>query len=274
MSTFTHEYERDKPTPVPSDELYPHLADLASALSFRLATERGRWLDYGTDDSTYRAFLEHATVDVAGVRWPGVAEGPSHPAFTYAPGTPCPAPTEAYDGVLSVQVLEHVEDVQQYLRDALRMLRGGGQLILTTHGAWEDHPCPLDLWRWTVDGLRLELNRAGFVVMECLPLTWGPRCMTQLAIRHLPQMRVPVPSLRHPRLWATSVAIRLAARLVRRNRALLNQFADRYFRGDPPADTTAILYSAMIAVARKPAQRREVGVGDGSQPCVWRSSGP
>jgi SAM-dependent methyltransferase len=59
-------------------------------------------------------------------------------------------------------VLEHVAEPQQYLREAWRVLRPRGQLLLSTHGNWQYHPDPHDYWRWTLEGLRYELEKAGF----------------------------------------------------------------------------------------------------------------
>jgi SAM-dependent methyltransferase len=66
------------------------------------------------------------------------------------------------DIVLSTQVLEHVPDPKQYLSEARRLLKGNGILILSTHGHFFYHPVPEDYWRWTHEGLRKEVGRAGF----------------------------------------------------------------------------------------------------------------
>ena len=73
------------------------------------------------------------------------------------------------DAVLSTQVLEHVADVQGYLREAFRLLRPGGLMFCSTHGSFILHRHPTDFRRWTVDGLRYELEGAGFVVERVEP---------------------------------------------------------------------------------------------------------
>jgi SAM-dependent methyltransferase len=75
----------------------------------------------------------------------------------------------AVDAVLSTQVLEHVADVQAYLREAYRVLRPGGLVFCSTHGAFILHRHPTDFRRWTIDGLRYELEQAGFVVERVEP---------------------------------------------------------------------------------------------------------
>jgi SAM-dependent methyltransferase len=66
--------------------------------------------------------------------------------------------------VLSTQQLEHVSDPASVLAEAHRVLRSSGRLLLSTHGVWVHHPDPLDLWRWTEEGLCTLIERAGFRV--------------------------------------------------------------------------------------------------------------
>lgn len=81
-----------------------------------------------------------------------------------------------YDVVASFQVLEHVWDLDRYLGEARRVLRPGGSLLLSTHGAWLYHPHPHDYRRWTAEGLRREVESRGFraLRMEAVvgPLAW------------------------------------------------------------------------------------------------------
>jgi SAM-dependent methyltransferase len=74
------------------------------------------------------------------------------------------------DVVVSTQVLEHVPDPRAYLLECRRILKPGGMLILTTHGYWEYHPQPTDLWRWTGPGLRKLVEASGFRVLDCTGL--------------------------------------------------------------------------------------------------------
>lgn len=68
----------------------------------------------------------------------------------------------SYDAILSTQVLEHVEDPAAYLREAWRILKPGGHIVITTHGYFYNHPCPVDYWRWTIEGLTYALKREHF----------------------------------------------------------------------------------------------------------------
>src|SRR5205823_2015302 len=52
------------------------------------------------------------------------------------------------------------------LSECLRVLRPGGRMLLSTHGVFPYHPDPVDLWRWTCEGLRREVEQVGFEVVR------------------------------------------------------------------------------------------------------------
>jgi SAM-dependent methyltransferase len=121
----------------------------------------GALLDYGCADMPYRAFFP------AGVKYVG-ADLPGNDAATLIlnPDGTVPASDESFDVVLSTQVLEHVRDPRVYLAECRRVVRPGGRLLLSTHGVFPYHPDPSDLWRWTCEGLRREVELAGFEIVR------------------------------------------------------------------------------------------------------------
>lgn len=79
-----------------------------------------------------------------------------------------PLPDNSFDIVLSVQVLEHVDDVNAYLAEANRLLKNHGLLLISTHGQWIWHPCPKDLRRWTIEGLSSVIEKSGFQLLDSM----------------------------------------------------------------------------------------------------------
>lgn len=73
---------------------------------------------------------------------------------------------EVFEAVLCVVVLEHVTDPLTVLKEFKRVTKKGGQVWLVTPLLWEEHQKPVDYYRFTSDGLRLLLDRAGLKVQE------------------------------------------------------------------------------------------------------------
>ena len=178
----------------------------------------GRVLDHGCADAPYRSFFASG-VDYVGADLPGnpVAD------VEIGPDGRLPLDDASFDAVLSTQVLEHVEDPGMHLAESFRVLRPGGRMLLSTHGIMVLHPDPVDLWRWTCDGLERIVGEAGFEV-ERFEGIMGP-VATGLFLQQegiLPRL----PAVLHPPLalvFQTMIAIadRLDSDAARRQNALV-----------------------------------------------------
>ena len=73
-----------------------------------------------------------------------------------------PVDDGAADVVLSTETLEHVPDPSAFLAEAFRVLRPGGQLMLTVPFAARWHYVPRDYWRFTPSALTMLLEGVGF----------------------------------------------------------------------------------------------------------------
>lgn len=139
----------------------------------RASRSSGVVVDYGSGTSPYREivapmFDRYVACDIV----PG--EGVD---VVLASDQRLPFDDGAVDCVLSVQVLEHVWDIDSYLRECRRVLKPGGRLVLSTHGTWLYHPHPTDYRRWTRDGLVRELAERGFEP-ESIQALVGPLAWT------------------------------------------------------------------------------------------------
>ncbi len=127
-------------------------------------------LDFGCGTRPYEPWFAAAGARYRGADIDGAPEVAVRPDGTLAAGD------GEYDLVASFQVLEHVWDIATYLREARRVLRAQGWLLLSTHGNWLYHPHPGDYRRWTAEGLRREVEDRGFrlVRMRAVvgPLAW------------------------------------------------------------------------------------------------------
>jgi len=152
------------------------LRTLRSAIRRTLADDRvslqgARVIDLGCGTRPYESLFA-----AAGAHYQG-ADIAGQPDITIRADGTVAAPDGQYDVVASFQVLEHVWDVATYLREARRLLKPGGWLLLSTHGTWLYHPHPGDYRRWTAEGLRREVEAHGFRLEKMLPVV-GPLAWT------------------------------------------------------------------------------------------------
>jgi SAM-dependent methyltransferase len=155
----------DRLNPRPSDRAYWHLKlvrdKLRSIASSALLPPGGKLLDYGCGNKPYHAVFSPKFKEYVGADLPG------NPAaeITTGPQGQIPSEDNSFDCVLSSEVMEHTEDPRFYLKEAHRVLKPGGSLVLSVPAIWVYHPDPIDYWRWTIAGLRHEIQRAGFEIV-------------------------------------------------------------------------------------------------------------
>jgi SAM-dependent methyltransferase len=79
-----------------------------------------------------------------------------HPKLTYTATDPhsFPVPDEAYDIVAAANVLEHVRKPWLWIKEAARVCRKGGYVIMVNPASWPYHEAPIDCWRVFPEGMR------------------------------------------------------------------------------------------------------------------------
>lgn len=149
--------------------------NLSSAVNTLSLTSQHRILDYGCATMRYRDLFP-ADADYVGADLPGNELA----KVLLEDDGRVPLPDASFDVIFSTQVLEHVEEPQLYLAECRRLLKPGGQLILSTHGQHVFHPCPHDYWRWTFMGLARSIKSAGFCVDNTIGVIGGIPASLQL----------------------------------------------------------------------------------------------
>lgn len=105
--------------------------------------------------------------DLARGKWTGMDFQPGNNVDVVADLHDLPANwTGRFTGILCSEVLEHVRNPTTALRELCRVLKPGGVAIFTTLTAFPIHGYPDDYRRWTGNGLRVDLEDAGFVEVE------------------------------------------------------------------------------------------------------------
>lgn len=235
------DYLRQRSIPHPGDgSLYLVSTDLRLALEQFRTDDNVRVLDFGCGGSPYRSLFANADymrADVPGAHGVDyIIQSDSHIA----------ASDKTFDIILSTQVVEHVRNTRAYFAECNRLLRPGGQLILSTHGTYEDHACPEDYQRWTAYGLCRDVQDAGFTVSKVLKLTTGPRAMLFFLGRGWLSAR----SLSYLACFFLPIKM-----MYRFGRSILHKLADRnlsaYRVVDDPTDSHVIYVGLLLSAVRQ-----------------------
>jgi len=168
-----------KTKPAYSHKDYLHLTDLNEFLKSNGSDEKLTMLDYGAGASPYRQYFPNADYRRADI------SGAESLYYKINQDSTISESDETFDLVLTTQVAEHVPNPDVYFKECFRLLKNGGRLILTTHGIWDEHGSPYDFQRWTGDGLRRDVAKAGFKRITIYKLTCGMRAGFQVFTRAL-----------------------------------------------------------------------------------------
>lgn len=160
---------------------YRHLIELRENVKRLIAEEiapgeKKIIADMGCGEMPYQSLLEPHVKEIYAVDLPG---NPKATHFVDLETNRTNIDDNAVDIVWSVMVLEHVADPDKYLAECKRILKPGGKLVLCTHGHWMFHPDPIDYWRWTSQGLKIEVERSGFFVERL----WGMMGLLSMSVQ-------------------------------------------------------------------------------------------
>ena len=130
----------------------------------------GLLLDIGCGQKPFRSFLapsRYIGLDMA--RFSGGMADAVPAADVFGDGAALPFRDSSLDTVVAFQILEHTAEPASVLREAHRVLRSGGAVIVTAPQSYPMHGVPYDFYRYTAHGLRHLLEAAGFTVGSIRP---------------------------------------------------------------------------------------------------------
>jgi ubiquinone/menaquinone biosynthesis C-methylase UbiE len=111
---------------------------------------RGVFLEFG--DPQYRHIFDHDGIE----RYDVLDVHPSAHVTIVGDLQHCPQIADnTYDVIVCTQVLEHVPNPFAAAGELHRILKPGGQLLLTVPAVYPYHAVPRDYWRFTKDSLDL-----------------------------------------------------------------------------------------------------------------------
>lgn len=96
-----------------------------------------------------------------------------------------------FDSVVSFEVLEHVFNLPEILKEINRVTKVSGLFLISVPFAWGEHEAPYDFARYTSFGITDILNENGFEVIEYEKTTTHFLTICQLFVSYLVQNIAP-----------------------------------------------------------------------------------
>lgn len=149
----------------------------------------GKLLDFGCGNKPYESLFnvtEYVGLDIGESGFPEEKS-----AEIFYDGITIPFPDNTFDSVLASEVFEHVFNLDEVLLELNRVLRKGGNILVTVPFVWFEHEIPYDFARYSSFGLQHVLKKAGFEIVTVEKTTNYLESVIQLFIAYLFNMVFP-----------------------------------------------------------------------------------
>lgn len=131
-----------------------------------LDTINGCVVDLGCGTSPYKENILKVAKEYIGVDWENSLHDQSNVDIFADLTKPLPIEDEYADTVVSFQVMEHLSEPNIFLREAFRILKKGGKILITVPFQWHINEEPHDYYRYTKNGLDHLFNEANFINID------------------------------------------------------------------------------------------------------------
>ena len=139
-------------------QLFKNIRSLAPRL-------KGRLLDFGCGRKPYEQLFtvdEYIGIDME-------QTGHEHTLSkvdVYYDGKTIPFPNEHFDSIFCSEVFEHIFNLDEVIPEIKRVLKRGGQILVTVPLCWNEHETPYDFGRYTSFGIKHVMEKHGFEATE------------------------------------------------------------------------------------------------------------
>jgi SAM-dependent methyltransferase len=136
---------------------------LAEAMRRYSKLLNGKLLDVGCGTKPYRSLFD--VDEYVGLDIDSESSRKRRIADFFYDGNLFPFPDNEFDSILCNQVLEHVFNPDDFLREINRVMKPGAKMVLTVPFVWDEHEQPYDYARYSSFGLNALLERNGLRVL-------------------------------------------------------------------------------------------------------------
>lgn len=128
----------------------------------------GSLLDIGAGPQRYRPIIENLNIKYMSCDLPGSLNQKSQDILGDA--LKLPVKSNSYEFCLQIQVLEHLNLPQISINEAMRVLKPGGKLLMSTNFLYPIHGEPHDYFRFTKYGLEDLIKNAGLQLVSIIEI--------------------------------------------------------------------------------------------------------
>ena len=126
----------------------------------------GELLDFGCGTKPYKHFFSNVK-NYIGVDYKIEGrEERQKVVDVFYDGKNIPFEDKKFDSILCTEVLEHVFNIDDLLKEFNRVLKTNGKALITTPFMWEEHEVPYDFARYTTPALISLYEKNGFEITE------------------------------------------------------------------------------------------------------------
>lgn len=144
----------------------------------------------GGKDPSYKRFLKTDSDS----KWFRADYNPSYqPDFQFDASEQWPITDDSFDTVLLINCLYIFKNPQGVVREAARVLRKGGKLVVAVPMVFHESPEPADYHRFTSEGIRLLIENAGMAVETVRPHGGRFTCAVDLLSGYLKKIHLFLP---------------------------------------------------------------------------------
>ena len=124
----------------------------------------GNVLDFGAGSSPYKSYIKYTNYTTA-----DIAHNKNFKIdVIIEPDKKIPLSDESYDLIILTDVIAHVPDYRNTLNECYRLLKKGGELVISTPFIYRENETPNDMVRFTSFGLKhaLEVNNYESIIVS------------------------------------------------------------------------------------------------------------
>lgn len=163
---------------------FPRLS-LLKAIKKYAPTMKGNLLDFGCGAKPYESLFLNVSKYI-GTDIENESHDHSNESIdVFYDGTTLPFENESFDSIFSSEVLEHVPNLENSLKELNRVLKKDGQILITVPFSFPEHEMPFDFRRLTSGGIQKVLTDHGFEIKKFQTYGTFSKVIFQLIIMYI-----------------------------------------------------------------------------------------